>query len=88
MASRQGLARPREDEAPSRAALNPGSAGALTGVDPQRSEADCVCRDAVVTDAADGALHGDGPLALIMEVTVHAGCHVGLFEALDARTGP
>ena len=58
------------------------------GVDSQGSKADRVCRDAMVADAAHLALHGDGPLALIMEVTVHAGCHVGLFESLDARTGP
>ena len=57
------------------------------GVDPQGSKADGVGRDAVVADATHRALHGDGPVALIMEMTVHAGCDMGLFEALDARTG-
>ena len=57
-------------------------------VDPQGSKADRVCRDAVVADAAHRALHGDGPVALVMEVTVHAGCHVGSLEELDTRTGP
>ena len=57
------------------------------GVDPKGSKTDGVGRHASISDPARGSLHGDGPVALVVEVTVNAGGRAGLFEKANAGTG-
>src|SRR5262249_4938998 len=57
------------------------------GIDTQGTKADCVGRDAGVTDTGDCTLHGQRPLPFGMKVPVNAGRHTGLLEPGDATTG-